>query len=82
MSRARVYYHRPDNWNEHPNFFNPYWRAQLAPIAPKLSSLLTSTLGLDSEVTNNSGGFFGGLSNVTNKLNQMFSGALARIITH
>jgi len=82
MSRARVYYHRPNNWNEHPNFFNPYWRAQLAPIAPKLSSLLTRTLGLGNEIENNTGGFFSGLSNLTGKLNQMFSGALARVITH
>lgn len=36
VSRARVYYHRPNNWSEPPNFFNPFWRAQLAPIAERL----------------------------------------------
>ncbi len=36
VSRARVYYHRPGNWEEPPNMMNPYWRAQLAPIAQKL----------------------------------------------
>jgi len=31
-ARAQAYYHRPGNWAEPPNFFNPYWRARLAPI--------------------------------------------------
>jgi hypothetical protein len=30
FARAQVYYHRPGNWSEPPNFFNPYWRARLA----------------------------------------------------
>ncbi|HWV39615.1 MAG TPA: pilus assembly protein TadG-related protein [Vulgatibacter sp.] len=36
VSRALAYYHRPGNWQEHPNFFNPYWRAKLAPVEPGL----------------------------------------------
>jgi len=32
ISRAQVYYHRPGNWTEQPNFFNPYWRARLAAV--------------------------------------------------
>lgn len=32
ISRGQVYYHRPGNWAEQPNFFNPYWRARLAPL--------------------------------------------------
>jgi hypothetical protein len=32
ISRGQVYYHRPGNWAEQPNFFNPYWRARLAPV--------------------------------------------------
>ncbi|MFW5878684.1 MAG: TadE/TadG family type IV pilus assembly protein [Myxococcota bacterium] len=39
MSRGLVYYHRPGNWNEHPNFFNPFWRAKLEPVAPVLNDL-------------------------------------------
>ncbi len=32
MARAQVYYHRPGNWAEQPNFFNPYWRPRLASV--------------------------------------------------
>ena len=35
MSKAMVYYHLPrwpDGWKEHPNFFNPYWKAKLQPF--------------------------------------------------
>jgi hypothetical protein len=44
-SRARVYYHRIGDWNEMPNFFNPYWKAKLSPIQPKISSLLGNLPG-------------------------------------
>lgn len=33
VSRGMVYYHRPRNWEEFPNFFNPYWHAKLDPVA-------------------------------------------------
>jgi hypothetical protein len=32
IARAQTYYHRPGNWAEQPNFFNPYWRPRLASI--------------------------------------------------
>ncbi len=34
VSKALVYYHQPPpgDWEEHPNFFNPYWRAKLHPF--------------------------------------------------
>lgn len=32
ISRGQVYYHRPGNWAEQPNFFNPYWRPRLASV--------------------------------------------------
>ncbi len=38
VSRGMAYYHRPGNWKEHPNFFNPFWRARLAPVGQKLQS--------------------------------------------
>ncbi len=40
ISRGQAYYHRPGAWKEHPNFFNPYWRARLAPIGDKLDKWL------------------------------------------
>jgi hypothetical protein len=38
LSRGMAYYHRRGNWTEHPNFFNPFWRARLAPVGQKLQS--------------------------------------------
>jgi hypothetical protein len=32
VARGQTYYHRPGNWAEHPNFFNPYWRPRLASV--------------------------------------------------
>jgi hypothetical protein len=33
LAVARAYYHRPGDWKEHPNFFNPFWAAKLDPVA-------------------------------------------------
>jgi len=40
ISRGMAYYHRPGdgNWKEQPNFFNPFWRARLAPVSQKLQA--------------------------------------------
>jgi len=32
ISRGQTYYHRPGNWAEQPNFFNPYWKPRLASV--------------------------------------------------
>jgi hypothetical protein len=32
IARGQTYYHRPGNWAEQPNFFNPYWRPRLASV--------------------------------------------------
>ena len=32
FAAAQVYYHRPGDWREMPNFFNPLWGARLMPI--------------------------------------------------
>lgn len=37
VSRGLAYYHRPGSWREPPNFFNPHWKARLAPAAAGLS---------------------------------------------
>ncbi len=39
ISRAQAYYHRPGNWQEPPNLFNPFWHARLAPVADAMTSL-------------------------------------------
>jgi hypothetical protein len=45
LSRGQVYYHRPGDWREQPNFFNPFWRARLAPIAQVLTNLWERLVG-------------------------------------
>lgn len=32
FAAAQVYYHRPGDWKEQPNFFNPLWGARLMPV--------------------------------------------------
>ena len=32
FAAAQVYYHRPGEWREQPNFFNPLWGARLMPV--------------------------------------------------
>lgn len=44
VARALAYYHRPGNWKEPPNFFNPYWRARLAPVGDGLKRLEADAL--------------------------------------
>ncbi|MBN1208832.1 MAG: hypothetical protein JXB05_28495 [Myxococcaceae bacterium] len=39
ISRGQTYYHRPGNWAEQPNFFNPYWRPRLASVYQGRNSL-------------------------------------------
>jgi Putative Flp pilus-assembly TadE/G-like len=33
FAAAQAYYHRPGEWREQPNFFNPLWGARLIPVA-------------------------------------------------
>jgi hypothetical protein len=55
ISRGMAYYHRPGdgNWKEHPNFFNPFWRARLAPVGQKLQMFwdrwVTQKIGTSSD---------------------------------
>jgi putative Flp pilus-assembly TadE/G-like protein len=43
FAAAQVYYHRPGDWKEQPNFFNPLWGARLMPV---LESNVAGQLGL------------------------------------
>jgi hypothetical protein len=43
LCAAQVYYHRPGEWREMPNFFNPLWGARLMPVAE--SNALNSVPG-------------------------------------
>jgi hypothetical protein len=43
FAAAQAYYHRPGDWKEMPNFFNPLWGARLIPV---LESNAAARLGL------------------------------------
>jgi hypothetical protein len=43
IAAAQAYYHRPGDWREMPNFFNPLWGARLMPV---LESNAAASLGL------------------------------------
>ena len=43
FAAAQAYYHRPGDWKEMPNFFNPLWGARLMPV---LESNVAAKIGL------------------------------------
>ena len=43
FAAAQAYYHRPGDWKEMPNFFNPLWGARLVPV---LETNVAAKLGL------------------------------------
>jgi len=45
VSAAQAYYHRPGDWREMPNFFNPLWSARLMPV---LESNVAAKVGLSA----------------------------------
>jgi Putative Flp pilus-assembly TadE/G-like len=49
FAAAQVYYHRPGDWREVPNLFNPLWGARLMPIAESNAANLVPGL-LDNPV--------------------------------
>ena len=44
FAAAQVYYHRPGDWRETPNFFNPLWGARLMPITESNAANLIPNL--------------------------------------
>lgn len=48
FSKAMVYYHRIGDWADHPNFFNPYWRAKLHPMKPSELPLALGAVDTDA----------------------------------
>ncbi|MBW2702200.1 MAG: hypothetical protein JRF33_15385 [Deltaproteobacteria bacterium] len=68
ISKALVYYHFPsvasngDGWKEHPNFFNPYWKAKLQPFrASEAALVLTSEGYTDAAILATGGALAGAL---------------------
>jgi hypothetical protein len=86
ISRGMAYYHRPGSWAEQPNFFNPFWRARLAPVGQKLQALFDRYV--TSNMTHQGNGSTGDaiLSSVLNVLRgasmDMFTTFITSLITH
>lgn len=82
VARGQVYYHRPGNWREHPNFFNPFWRARLAPVAPYLINLWERFVGSNITTNSNNALVQGVVNLVRNAQMDLFVAAITSILTH
>jgi hypothetical protein len=51
MSAAMAYYHRPGDWREPPNLFNPQWGAKLMPVVDYPT--ITQNAAMSQLITNN-----------------------------
>jgi len=82
ISRGMVYYHRPGTWTEHPNMFNPFWRARLAPVGAKLMNVFDRLL--DSKMrTNSDSKIAQGLINIVRGfVSDFFLRVVTAVMTH
>jgi len=93
VSRGQAYYHRPrsrgaggdaaSNWQEQPSFFNPYWRARLAPVGLKLKQIYDRLVS--GEIHAGSGThpiLAGGINLVRNLLGDVFFHTVTSVMTH
>lgn len=91
VSRGQAYYHRPrprgqnepSNWQEHPNFFNPFWRARLAPVGQKLTQLYNRLVSNELHTEPGTNPILaGGVNFVRNFLGDAFFHAVTSVMTH
>jgi hypothetical protein len=91
VSRGQAYYHRPrqagededSNWQEHPNFFNPFWHARLAPVGQKLNQLYRRLVSDELHADAGSNPILsGGLNLVRNFLGDVFFHTVTSVMTH
>ncbi len=82
ISRGMAYYHRPDNWNEHPNFFNPFWRARLAPVGQKLQNFWDRYVTSKITTKSDSAVIKGMVALLRNAQMDMFTAVITSVITH
>jgi hypothetical protein len=45
IAKALVYYHRPGDWKEPPNLFNPFWRVKLHPFGKNEAMTVAAVAG-------------------------------------
>jgi hypothetical protein len=82
LSRGMAYYHRPGNWKEHPNFFNPFWRARLAPVGQKLQSFWDRWVTQNITTSSESQVVKGFISFLRNAQMDVFTSFITGLITH
>ncbi|MBK8479811.1 MAG: hypothetical protein IPL40_01330 [Proteobacteria bacterium] len=82
VARGMAYYHRPGSWTEQPNFFNPFWRARLAPVAQKLQALWEGYVGSNLSSTADNMVVRGLLNVVRNAQMDLFTAAITTLATH
>ncbi len=82
ISRGQAYYHRPDNWNEHPNFFNPFWRARLAPVGQKLQNFWDRYVTSKITTSSDSAVIKGMVALLRNTQMDVFTAVITSVITH
>ncbi|MCA9665842.1 MAG: Tad domain-containing protein [Myxococcales bacterium] len=82
VSRGMAYYHRPGLWTEHPNFFNPFWRARLAPIGQKLQNLWDKYVSSNITTSSDSAVVQGAVNVLRNAQMDLFTAAITSLVTH
>ena len=82
ISRGMAYYHRPGNWTEHPNFFNPFWRARLAPVGQKLQNFWDSFVTKNISTGSSNPIIQGAVNLLRNAQMDLFTAVITSIITH
>jgi hypothetical protein len=82
ISRGMVYYHRPGVWDEPPNFFNPFWRARLAPVGAKLMNVWERFLGSKIKSNSDSAMMRMVVNLVRNFISDVFLRTITAVMTH
>jgi hypothetical protein len=82
VARGMVYYHRPGNWTEHPNFFNPYWRARLAPVGQKLQAFWDRWVSSRITSSSDSAAVRAAVNVLRNAQMDLFTAAVTSVVTH
>ena len=82
ISRGMVYYHRPGVWDEPPNFFNPFWRARLAPVGAKLMNVWERFLGSKIKTSSDSTVMKAVVNMVRNFVSDVFLRTVTAVMTH
>ncbi len=82
VARGMAYYHRPGNWGETPNFFNPFWRARLAPVGQKLQNFWEKYVSSKISTSSDSAATKAAVNVLRNAQMDLFTSAITSLICH